>query len=414
MKAAILTIGDEILNGQTVDTNASWIAQRLNEIGIDVSIKLSVSDQHEEIIHGLQVTTDHADIVLTTGGLGPTKDDITKVALADFLGTDVVFSQPLYDHICAYFAGRGREVLPAHRAQSVVPDGADLLDNPRGTALGMWMSHGDKIILSMPGVPSEMKSIMTGTALDRIAALVPDQHIIHHIIQTSGTGETVLAEKIDDIVESMPAGLSMAYLPTTAAVKLRLTGRGTDPTMLESQVKEYAAKIESRVQEHIYAIGDVSIAQALQELCIDLGVTVGVAESCTGGGVSNALVNVSGSSAYYQGSVVSYSNELKQKLLGVSAETLRDNGAVSGQCVEQMVRGAVDLLGVDCAVAISGIAGPTGGTPQKPVGTIWIGVGNADKQISHLVRYKKDREMNMLYAITSAIHFLRLFVKDNY
>lgn len=414
MKAAILTIGDEILNGQTVDTNASWIAQRLNEIGIDVSIKLSVSDQHEEIIHGLQVTSDHADIVLTTGGLGPTKDDITKVALADFLGKEVVFSEQLYDHICAYFAGRGREVLPAHRAQSVVPDGADLLDNPRGTALGMWMTHGDTIILSMPGVPSEMKSIMTGAALDRIASLVPDQHIIHHIIQTSGTGETVLAEKIEDIVDSMPANLSIAYLPTTAAVKLRLTGRGTDRTAVEGQVKEYGSQIEARIQEHVYGIGDISIAEALQALCIDRGVTIGTAESCTGGGVGNALVRVAGSSAYYQGSVVTYSNELKQKLLGVSYETLQSHGAVSSQCVEQMVRGAISLLGVDCAVAISGIAGPGGGTDEKPVGTIWIAVGNSDRQQSHLIRYKKDRAMNMQYAITSAIHYLRLFVKDNY
>ena len=414
MIASVVTVGDELLNGQTIDTNSAWLGEKLNEIGVTLALKLSVGDTEDSIIDGLNYACSKSDIVLMTGGLGPTKDDITKLAIVNFLGDELVFSQPTYERIKKIFEARDREVLEAHKEQCYMPRTAELVNNPVGTAPGMWMRHGKKIILSMPGVPREMKQIMTDGGLRKIEELVGDIHIKHYIIQTAGVGETTIANKIEDIVEDFPSDLSIAYLPGSGAVKLRLTAKTQDAHSAASLTETYGQKIVGRLGSLVYGIGGDKLAHAIGKLCKAKGIKIATAESCTGGGIGNRIVSVPGSSAYYEGSLVTYSNELKSDLLKVNSDTLKEYGAVSEETVKQMIIGLVDQTQCDVGVAVSGIAGPGGGSPEKPVGTIWIATGNKDKVVTRKLLLVRNRKMNIDYTVTFALNEMRLFIEGNF
>lgn len=410
-KAVILTIGDELLIGQTIDTNSAWMGEQLNAIGVHIVEKIAVSDTAEGITSGLRRAMDRGDIVLITGGLGPTKDDITKKVMAEYFGMDMRFDEPTWERIQGLFARWGRSTTPAHREQCYMPDGAVILENKMGTAPGMLFDREGKCIISMPGVPYEMKYIMEHSVLPMVRARYTSGHIVHHTILTAGEGESRIAAQIDDIVESMPTHMSLAYLPNLGTVKLRITTHGTERSELIKDVHHYGQQIESTLGDLVFGHDKETLSSVIGKLAIAKGLTIGTAESCTGGLVANKLVETAGSSAYFEGSVVTYSYRLKEQLLGVRNDTLINYGAVSEETVREMVAGAIDHLNVDVALAISGIAGPGGGTEDKPVGTVWIACGNKNDTVTLKIQAGKDRIKNIEYASNYAMNVLRKFLQ---
>jgi len=410
MKVHILTIGDEILIGQIVDTNAAWMSRQLNLRGAQVIGKSSVGDDFTGIQKALKKAISEADVVLITGGLGPTKDDITKKALADFFGVEQVFHEATWERIQKLFKRWGRGTTPAHRDQCFMPANAELLHNKMGTAPGMWFEHQEKIAVSMPGVPYEMEYLMEHEVLPRLVAHFPGSPIAHRTIQTVGEGESRLAARIEDFEEQLPQHIKLAYLPNLGKVRLRLTGTGSDQEALELEIEKKALELEALIPDLVFGREDDQLEAVIGRMLLANHLTLGTAESCTGGLIAHRITTIPGSSAYFMGSVVSYSNEMKQHLLGVRPETLEDHGAVSEQTVQEMVKGAVKRLGVDIAVAVSGIAGPGGGTPEKPVGTVWIAVGNSNTIKTEKWQIGTDRMKNIEYSAVQALNLVRRFV----
>ncbi len=410
MNAAILTIGDELLNGQTIDTNAAWMGQELNLIGVSITSKLSVGDDEQAIRDGLDYSFKQASLVIVTGGLGPTKDDITKQCLAQYFDDELTFHQGSYDRIEAYFSRTNRQPTEAHRQQCYMPSKAELIENQRGTAPGMWFAEDGKFLLSMPGVPSEMKGLMKNGGLSKIDAVNTQQNIYHYIIQTAGMGETYIAEQIEEIVASFPEFLSIAYLPGLASVKLRLTAIGSDAVLIKNETEALGAKVVSILGDAVYALGNSTLEEVIGQIAKEKDLTLGTAESCTGGNISRLLTSIPGSSAYYKGSIVAYANEVKKEELNVSEETLKNHGAVSEETVTEMVNGLIERLKVDVAVAVSGIAGPSGGTPEKPVGTIWLAIGSKDRLVTKKLQLVKNRDLNIKYTSVIALNELRRFL----
>ena len=413
MEAIIITIGDEILIGQVVDTNSAWLGQKLSEAGIRVKKILSISDDLQEINSSLQQSIGEADLIITTGGLGPTKDDITKKAIAAFVGSELYFHKPTYERIKRIFEKLGRPMSPAHNDQCLMPANAEILHNSMGTAPGMLFNFQGTKIISLPGVPYEMKAIMEEEVLPKIIETSPIT-IVHKTILTCGNGETVIENQISEIIDEFPDNIKIAYLPALAQVRLRITGTGSDKTGVEQSVASYTDRIAKRLGDMVYGYDDSSLPQELFTLCSRKNIKVATAESCTGGLIASKIVAVPGSSVYFQGGIVAYSNEIKTIILNVKSETLQSCGAVSETTVIERVDGAIGDLGVDGAVAVSGIAGPDGGTPEKPVGTIWICAGNKDSKSTFLVQAGKDRTKNIEIATIYALDLLRKFVLKHY
>lgn len=411
MQAAIITVGDEILIGQVIDTNSAYLGQKLSEIGIQLKKTFSVGDQHNEIILGLSQALNEADIVFMTGGLGPTKDDITKKAIADFLGVELFFHQETFDRIKGIFERMGRPMSPLHNDQCLMPQGVQILKNSMGTAPGMLFYHQGKRIISMPGVPYEMKSIMEEVVIPILMA-ESINFIIHKTILTCGVGETTIENKISDIVSTFPPNIKIAYLPALAQVRLRISGTGQNESELQHMVTHYTTLISDRISDVIYGYGDTSLEKEIYNLSFEKGLKIGTAESCTGGLIASKLVSIPGSSAYFMGSIVAYSNDIKTNILKVKNETLNIHGAVSEETVKEMVDGAIDILNVDIAVAVSGIAGPDGGTLEKPVGTIWICAGSRQNKVTYLLKAGKDRLKNIEIASIYALNLLRKFLLE--
>jgi len=411
MQAAIITVGDEILIGQVIDTNSAYLGQKLSEIGIQLKKTFSVGDQHNEIILGLSQALNEADIVFMTGGLGPTKDDITKKAIADFLGLELFFHQETFDRIKGIFERMGRPMSPSHNDQCLMPQGVQILKNSMGTAPGMLFYHQGKRIISMPGVPYEMKSIMEEVVIPILMA-ESINFIIHKTILTCGVGETTIENKISDIVSTFPPNIKIAYLPALAQVRLRISGTGQNESELQHMVTHYTTLISDRISDVIYGYGDTSLEKEIYNLSFEKGLKIGTAESCTGGLIASKLVSIPGSSAYFMGSIVAYSNDIKTNILKVKNETLNIHGAVSEETVKEMVDGAIDILNVDIAVAVSGIAGPDGGTLEKPVGTIWICAGSRQNKVTYLLKAGKDRLKNIEIASIYALNLLRKFLLE--
>lgn len=410
-KAIILTIGDELLIGQTIDTNSAWMGGELNKLGIHIEEKIAIQDTKKGIISGIERAMSKGDIILITGGLGPTKDDITKKVMADHFGMDMRFDEPTWERIEGLFARWGRSTTPAHRDQCYMPDGALILENKMGTAPGMLFQVDGKVLISMPGVPYEMKYIMENSVLPMIKEKYTDRAIIHHTILTAGEGESRIAAQIDDVVNTFPDHISIAYLPNLGTVKLRLTAQGKDENKLIEEVKSYGSQIEKVLGDLVYGHNNESLASVIGKIAKEKNLTIGTAESCTGGLVASKIVTIPGSSAYFEGSVVTYSYKLKETLLKVNPDTLKRLGAVSEETVNEMVAGAIDHLGVDVAVAISGIAGPGGGTEDKPVGTVWIACGNKEKTVTLKLQAGKDRQKNIEYASNYAMNVMRKFLQ---
>lgn len=412
MKVHILTIGDEILIGQTVDTNSAWMGQQLNQIGAEIIEITSVRDEATAIKKGLDHARKNANLVLITGGLGPTKDDITKKVVAEYFGVELRFDQPTYDRIVRVFERLGKMVTENHRLQCMVPENATLLHNKMGTAPGMWMEEGEKVFVSMPGVPYEMQYLMEQEVMPRIIKRFAASPIIHMTLLTAGVGETYLAELVKDFENNLPAHVSLAYLPNLSLVKMRLTGRGKDEKLLEEEMERLKAAMFERVKDHVFGEGDDSMAAALGRLCLEKGVTIATAESCTGGMVGHEITKIPGASQYFEGGLIVYSYALKTKLLGVAQTTLDTYGAVSEETVKEMVAGTLERLDVDVAVAISGIAGPGGGTEEKPVGTVWLAVGRSGDLQTQKLQLGKDREKNITYSANYALLMLYKYIKS--
>ena len=401
MKATIITVGDEILIGQVIDTNSAWLGGELNQLGVDVVEILSVSDKAVAITDALDRAFGISDVIIMTGGLGPTKDDITKKTIADYFGVEMYFDEATHDKIKALFERFGRTMTDMHKVQCYMPKNATLLNNDMGTAPGMMFAKGEKLLFSMPGVPFEMKYIFeNGIKAVLHARNEGKSFVFHKTIMTSGIGESFIAEKVEHISDGFPEGLSLAYLPSLGSVRLRITGKGTRPG-IKDDVLRYAGIIEKEISKYVYGYDNEALESAVKRHFDKLGWTLATAESCTGGYLSHKLTSIPGSSSYFQGGVVSYSNELKMKLLGVKKETLENHGAVSEQTVIEMANGAKKLNGASVGIGISGIAGPDGGTPDKPVGTIWYAIALPDDTTNaYLLKATKDRGKNIEYTAT--------------
>lgn len=407
MKVEIITIGDEILIGQIVDSNSAWMAQKLNDIGANVARIVTISDTQDEILTALSEAENRADVVLITGGLGPTKDDVTKKALAEFFDCDHTFHSEIAEHIARLFAGFGKEMSELNRLQAELPSACEPLQNNQGTAPGMWFEKNETVFVSMPGVPYEMKGIMRDHVIPRLSKKFAAPTILHRTILTMGMGESWLSEIIEEWEEALPKEIKLAYLPSPGRVRLRLSATGNQEDELKALLKDETVKLQKLIPKLIYGYDNDTIEGVVGKLLREAEKTVSTAESCTGGLIAHKLTSISGSSDYFQGSVVSYSNEVKMSALNVSEPDLKKHGAVSETVVRQMAEGIRSRMKTDYAIATSGIAGPTGGSEEKPVGTVWIAVATPEKTIAKKFLFGQNRSRNIEISANTALNLLR-------
>ena len=412
VNASIITIGDELLIGQTIDTNSAFIGQELNKIGIWLKRRIAVGDVKEEILHALDEQSKDNDIIIITGGLGPTADDITKPALCEYFDAKLVVDESVLQHVTNIFARLNRPMIERNAKQAEVPDNCLVLHNERGTAPGMWFEKNGVIIISLPGVPHEMKGLMEQQVLPRLQQKLELPAVLHRTLLTAGQGESMIADRLTDFEAALPPYIKLAYLPAYGMVRLRLTGRAADASALTTELDSLFDQLKSLVKDWLVADQDISIAEAVSRLLKAKGKTVATAESCTGGYIAHLITSKAGSSSIYNGSVVSYANSAKQNLLGVKDTTLQQFGAVSEETVRQMAQGAIAALGTDYAIATSGIMGPDGGTPEKPVGTVWIAVASKDRIKTSKVHFRFDRQRNIELTAHTALNLLRLFIVE--
>lgn len=403
----IITIGDELLIGQVIDTNSAWIGQQLNAMGIRVHQITSVSDRQEHILSALDEAKRRAEVVLITGGLGPTKDDITKKTLCTYFGAGLRFDEAVYANIERLFRERGREVTPTNRMQAEVPDNCTVLPNPRGTAAGMWFEQDGVVFISMPGVPFEMKAIMEQEVLPRLKQRFALPPVLHRTVLTQGIGESMLSDRLEAWETALPPFIRLAYLPSPGTVRLRMTASGKSEDELRAALQEQEDLLLPQIASHVYGFDDDTLEEVVGRLLTAAGKSVGTAESCTGGYIAHRITSVPGSSAYYKGSIVPYAYEEKEKHLGIPAELLNRHGAVSEPVIRMMAENARVFLDVDYAIATSGIAGPGGATPEKPVGTVWIAVSGPDGTESRLLQLGKGRERVIRETALYALELLR-------
>ncbi|UEG51990.1 competence/damage-inducible protein A [Mucilaginibacter daejeonensis] len=406
MLAEIITIGDEILIGQIIDTNSAWMAQELNAIGIRVKQISSVSDDREHILKALTEAQQRADIILITGGLGPTKDDITKKTLADHFGVGLVENADALDNVKRIFAKYDRPLLEVNIQQAWVPANCEVILNHNGTAPGMWFAQEGKVIVSMPGVPHEMMYMMEDQVIPKLKEAYALPHIIHQTLLTVGEGESFLAERIADIESALPAHIKLAYLPKLGQVRLRLSGYGNDEQLLQQEINAITDQLKERIGNVIVATEDIPLEKAIMNKLEERGETLSTAESCTGGYIGHLFTQHAGSSKTYFGGAISYSYELKESILGVKNETLWQNGAVSEPTATEMVEGALRNFGSTYAIAVTGIAGPGGGTADKPVGTVWIGVAGKGKTVVRKFVFGNKRRQNIERTAITALGML--------
>ncbi|MCR8556813.1 competence/damage-inducible protein A [Mucilaginibacter sp. BJC16-A38] len=416
MLAEIITIGDEILIGQIVDTNSAWMAAQLNNIGVRIKQISSVSDDRDHILTALKEAANRADIILITGGLGPTKDDITKKTLAEYFNVGLIENKEALENVERIFRrirGTLTELLDVNKQQALVPENCEVILNDNGTAPGMWFNQDGKIYMSMPGVPHEMMYMMQEKVIPKLKASFNLPAIIHKTILTVGEGESYLAQRIADIEDSLPPFIKLAYLPKLGQVRLRLSGYGDDEVFLRQKVEEFSARIVERVANVVAAEEDISIEKAILNYMSDRGLTLSVAESCTGGYISHLITQHAGSSKVFFGGAVSYSYELKESILGVKEETLTKFGAVSEETATEMVEGALKNFKSDFALAVTGIAGPDGGTPEKPVGTVWIAVASVNKTVVKKLTFGNKRRENIERTAISALNMLNTLLHNS-
>ncbi len=410
MEATIITVGDEILIGQVIDTNSAWMGQELNLRGIKVDEVFSISDTSEAIIGAIKNAFERTDLILMTGGLGPTKDDITKKAIADYYGVGMEFHEPTYERILGLFKKFKKDTTLAHKEQCYMPVNSTLLKNKMGTAPGMWFDEDGKVLISMPGVPYEMKSIMEDEVFPRLKERFPAKPIAHRTILTIGDGESRIAARIEDFETNLPENVKLAFLPNLGMVRLRLSATGDDESTIHQLLDEKVEELKLLIPHLIFGYEKDTIQNAVGRLLVENGKTIGIAESCTGGYIAHMITSVPGASAYFNGGVVTYSNKLKEKVLNVSPETIEKHGAVSEETVREMVKGALEITQADITVAVSGIAGPGGGSPEKPVGTIWLAIGDKNSTQTLKLQLWKDRIKNIEYTGVVSLNMIRKFL----
>ncbi len=416
INASIITIGDELLIGQTIDTNSAWIAQELNKIGVWVRRRVAVGDVWDDIWKALDEEGSQSEIIIITGGLGPTADDITKPLLCKYFGGKLVIDEKVLEHVKYLFEKvfrRPGPMLERNLKQAEVPDTCTVLHNARGTAPGMLFKKERKIFISLPGVPHEMKGLMSNEVIPRLKESFDMPAIVHRTACTFGQGESFIAELLKDFEASLPAHIKLAYLPNYGMVKLRLTSIGENKEAAEKELAPWFEKLQIVVKEFLTSNEDEGLEVIVGKILKAKNKTMATAESCTGGYIAHLITSVAGASAYYKGSVVSYANEIKENILDVQHDTLVTVGAVSEETVRQMVKAVIGKLKVDYAVATSGIMGPDGGSEEKPVGTVWIAVGNKQKVEAKQFNFRFDRTRNITITAGNALNFLRKFILEN-
>ena len=407
MNVEIIVIGDELLIGQVTDTNSGWIARELNHIGWEVTEITTVRDRSREITDALNSSFGRVDVVLMTGGLGPTKDDITKQTLCDYFGGKLVFDESVFANVEAIFRRRKLTMNDSTRNQAYVPNMCTVIQNPVGTAPVMWFERNGKVLVSMPGVPTEMKTVMKEVVISRLREYFQDHSsILHRTCLVKDFTESRLSETLSDFEAQLPACIKLAYLPTPGVIRLRLTARGDEESYLQKIIDDEFFKLRTILGSHLFCGSDTTLAGALGSILAERGEKLATAESCTGGNIAHEITRIVGSSVYFKGSVVAYSNEVKTRVLNVSSEILSGFGAVSRETVLQMVSGVQRLLSSDCAIATSGIAGPGGGSVEKPVGTVWIAVRYGERSEVECFCFEGDREQVIARATQSALLML--------
>lgn len=411
MKADIITIGDEILIGQIIDTNSAWIAARLGEIGVSIRRKYSIGDRREEIISAVEESLAKAEVTIITGGLGPTKDDITKRVLAEIFHSQLICDTETYERVERMMAARGIAFNDLNKGQAMVPECCTVLPNHKGTAPGMWFEREGRVVVSLPGVPFEMEGLMMESVLPRIKEHFALASVVHRTAITYGLAESMMAELIAPWEEALPSHLHLAYLPSPSQLRLRLSAYDVEQAEAQREIEEQFAKLLPILGDYFVGWGDTTVQSAVAEMLVQRGETLASAESCTGGVIASKFTAMSGASEYFWGGVVSYDNSVKENVLGVSRHNLETYGAVSEQVARQMAEGVRRLCGTTYGVATTGIAGPTGGTPEKPVGTVWMAVATPTHTIAKCVQHGKIRAVNIERAASAAINMLRLEMK---
>lgn len=393
--AELITIGDEILYGQTLDTNAHWMSGELDKIGVKVNRRTTCGDVEGEILDAFKEAEHRADIILITGGLGPTNDDLTKPCLAKYFDCDIVMNKQALSELEAYMSTRGRELNKLTKLQAALPEKCEMVSNERGTACGIWFNKSGKVFCSMPGVPHEMKYMMRGKVIPRIKNEFQLPIIYHKIVRLAGIGESWLAEKIEDWENALPGHVKLAYLPTFGDLKLRLTATGENIDQLKRQADGLIRDLLPLVEQYVYGYDDDTLEMVIGRLLNKKNQKLALAESCTGGYVAHRITSVAGSSEYFNAAIVPYQNEIKIGQLGVQKETIELHGAVSEETVIEMAQMVKDKFGADYGLASSGIAGPGGGTPEKPVGLIWIACAWGNEVKTRKLNLTRDREINI-------------------
>ncbi|RQO64626.1 competence/damage-inducible protein A [Pedobacter sp. KBW01] len=412
MLAEIITIGDEILIGQIVDTNSAWMAQQLNLTGISVKQITSISDDEQHILDALAQAEQRADIILITGGLGPTKDDITKKTLARYFNMGFRRDEGALEMVRQIFEKFKRPLIDVNIQQADVPDGCEVIVNKNGTAPCMWFERNNKIFVSMPGVPFEMMYLMGDEILPRLKRRFELPAIVHKTILTANIGESFLAKEIEEIEDALPAHIKLAYLPKLGQVRLRLSAIGDDEVKLKTEVEVFAKQIMAKVDKFVVIDEDIPLEKAILNIMHVRGLTLSTSESCTGGYIAHLITQHPGCSSVYWGGAVTYAYELKESVLGVKAATLATFGAVSEETVKEMAEGAIKHFKTDYAIAVSGIAGPDGGTADKPVGTVWISISSKDKTVAKLFNFSNKRIQNIERSATAALTMLLNLLKE--
>ena len=408
VNAEIIAIGDELLYGQIMDTNSHWISQELDAVGVRVVRKTTVGDNRTDILTAFEEASKRADLILITGGLGPTQDDLTKPLLAEYFGCEIVEVPEAVAAVSAYFTRRGREMTLLNTLQGHLPTCCTYVPNEVGTAPGMWFEQKGCYWMSMPGVPHEMKKLVKDFVLPKLSQVFDLPVIYHKLIKTAGIGESWLADLIKDWENALPNHIRLAYLPSLGHVKLRLTAFGTNKEKLQQEVAAQIKVLLPQIEKYVYGYDEETLETALGKLLKNAGKTIALAESCSGGYVSHLITTVPGSSAYFQGAVVPYHNAFKERILGVKSETLSSHGAVSEATVAEMAEGVRQLFNADYGLASSGIAGPDGGTPDKPVGTVWIGCAGPEGVETRKLQLTQDRMLNIQLTGVAVLNLFRI------
>lgn len=407
VRVEILTIGDEILYGQITDTNSQWIGEKMTTAGFRVIRKTSVGDQENVILKAFAEAEERADVVLITGGLGPTADDLTKPMLSRYFNSPLLLHSEALAQLKALFEQRGFELTETNRKQAELPEACTYIPNPLGTAPGMWFEKNGKVFMSMPGVPHEMKHMLEFNVIPRLVRVFEPPVIYHRMIRTAGIGESWLADKIKDWEGNLPPHLKLAYLPSLGEVRLRVTGFGQHLEALQNEVENQCQMLMPLIKEWVYGYEDDTLASAVGNILQKEEKTMAIAESCTAGFVSYTLTSIPGSSLYFKGSVVAYHNEAKENLLGVQQDTLQQFGAVSEQTAREMAEGVREKFKADYGLSTTGIAGPGGGTAEKPVGLVWIAITNGKQTIAKKLKLTKERDTNIRYTASAILNLFR-------